>query len=68
MAGAKKSARCSQLHFLWRVESAVRSALVRNHRDGFLARTENGQSQRSTFTTSLAGRERLHEPEHARIL
>ena len=68
MAGAEKFARRSQLHFLWRLEPAVRCALVRDHRDGFLAWPSNGQSQRSTCKTSLAGRERLHESEHARVL
>ena len=42
VAGAEKSARRSQLHFLRRLEPAVRCALVRDHRDGFLAWPPNG--------------------------
>ncbi len=68
MGGAEKFARRSQLHFLWRLEPAVRRAPVRHHSDGFLAWPSNEQSQRSTGKTSLAGRERLHESEHARVL
>ncbi len=67
MAGAEKFARRSQLHFLWRLEPALRCPLVWDHRDGFLAWSSNGQSQRATCKTSLASRERLHESEHARI-
>src|SRR5215211_2970463 len=67
MAGAKKFARCSQLHFLWRLESAICRIAVRDHGDGFLAWPSNGQSQRSTCKTALARSERLHESEHARV-
>src|SRR5436190_9259806 len=67
LAGTQKSSRGSQLHFLWRLEPALRCALVRDHRDGFLAWPSNEQGQRSTCKTSLAGCERLHESEDAGV-
>src|SRR5437762_9650968 len=67
LAGTQKSSRGSQLHFLWRLEPALRCALVRDHRDGFLAWPSNEHGQRSTCKTSLAGCERLHESEHAGV-
>src|SRR6266403_5890574 len=53
--------------FYGALEPALRCPLVWDHRDGFLAWSSNGQSQRSTCKTSLASRERLHESEHARV-
>src|SRR5262249_58982558 len=41
--------------------------LVFTDRHGFLAWPQNGKSQSPTRKTPVAGRERLHESEHARF-
>src|SRR6267378_1789197 len=67
MDAAEKSARGRQLHFLWRVEPALRRAAFLDDGDGFLARSPNWQSERSAREEALAGGQRLHESEHARV-
>ncbi len=67
MDRAKKSARDRKLYFLRRVEPTVCRAPLFHYRDGFLARPANCQSQGPAFARSLAGRQCLYEPEHARV-
>src|SRR5205814_5737233 len=50
-----------------RLESALRGPPILDDCDGFLARPPNRQSEKSTVKTPLAGRERLHEPQHAGV-
>ena len=67
MECAEKFARRRELHFLRRLESALRCPSFHDYRHGFLARPPDWQSQRSTLKTPVARRERLHEPQHAGV-
>ena len=68
MEGAQEPPRRGELHFLRSVESAFRRASFFNHQHGFLARGPNGESCDRTIKTRLARGQRVHEPEHARLL
>ena len=65
---AKKSARRRELHFLRRVEPAIRRVAFFHDGDGFLVGQTDRQSENSKITSRLVGRQRLHESEHARLL
>src|SRR5207249_7500353 len=65
---AEKSSRSRELHFLRRVEPAIRRAALFHDGNGFLARQTNCQGQRAAFASRLVGWQRRHEPEHARVL
>ena len=67
MDRAKKSARDRELYLLRRVEPTLCRAPFFHHRDGFLAWPADCQSEGPVFATSLAGRQCLHEPKHARV-
>src|SRR4029077_11597206 len=67
MGAAKESARLGELHFLRRLESAFCRALVYHHGDGLLAGSADRESAGSTRQEAMVGRQRLHEPEHARF-
>ena len=64
---AEESTRRRELYFLRRLEPALRGSPLLDDCDGFLARPPDRQSQKSTVKTPLAGRERLHEPQHAGV-
>ncbi len=63
----KPTGRC-QLHFLWRMESAVRCAPIFDHRDGFLAGPADSQGPNPAGQETVACRQCVHESEHARLL
>src|SRR5262249_40033370 len=65
---SQKSPRRRQLHFLRRVEPAVRGASLYHNRDGLLARTPDRKSAKPFGQEAMARGERLHEPQHARVL
>jgi alginate O-acetyltransferase complex protein AlgI len=62
---SEESPRDRELRFLRRMEPAIRRAALRHNGNGFLARQTNGQGRGTSFSTCLAGRQRLHEPQHA---
>jgi len=64
---AEKFPRGRKLHFLRRVESAIRGAALFHDGNGFLAWQTNCQGQGTPFAARVVGWQRLHEPEHARV-
>jgi len=67
MGAEKKPAGCSELYFLRRLEPAICGAAVFDNLYGFLARPPDCKGARAS-EAPVAGCQRLHEPEHARVL
>src|SRR6266487_3891335 len=65
---AEKFPRNRELCLLRRVEPAVCRAPLFHDGNGFLAGQTNGEGQRAAVTPRLVNWQRLHEPEHARVL
>jgi hypothetical protein len=65
---AEKPSGDRELHFLRRMEPAIRSAALFYDGNGFLARQTNGQGHRAPFAAGLVDCQRLHESQHARVL